>query len=583
MLRYVLSGRAVACAGTVLLAAGLFVSVALTGCSNNDGGKAAASASAKAKDGHEHSPGDGHDHEHTEGDGHDHGAEKAGHDHEHSANDGHDHTDDEEQAHEHAEGEADGHDHAHGEEDGHDHGGSEIAVTAEVRQNLGITFTEAESRRVRSTLRVPGRFEPLPSAVREYHTALAGRVELLVRQYDEVTTGQPLYRLDSAEWRRMQQELISLNAEVAASSATLTVAQVAREGGLAAAGVSQERIAAADEHIKSVEQSIKLAEEREKQVLRLQELMGGRQSDLNEARSQLAALRNELSQAKEDRAELQQQRLQLLTDSAGGSFSTTETLRSGLSAREAEYGSALARRDLLLASLRSIGGADPLETSVTAARSNWMGEPEITVRAASAGVVTRVGVAPGAFVEAGAEVITVLNTQALRFRGVALQSDLSRLTDSMQGNVLPPGTGVSGGIPVEARLTTEADADVRTVDVVADVPAKFDWVRPGVSTDLELQMAGSDKPVTAVPRSAVIQDGLEMICFRRKKDEPDAVERVEVLLGVNDGRWVEVKSGLAPGDVVVASGVYELKLESTAKPSKAGHFHADGTFHEGKD
>src|SRR5690606_33967426 len=108
-----------------------------------------------------------------------------------------------------------------------------------------------------------------------------------------VTTDTPLYRLDSTEWRRMQQALLSIEAEVAATSASLMNALVAREGGEAARDVTRQRIAAADEHIENLEASVRLAEEREKQVLRLQEIVGGRMADVNEARSQLASLRNE--------------------------------------------------------------------------------------------------------------------------------------------------------------------------------------------------------------------------------------------------------------------------------------------------
>ena len=50
-------------------------------------------------------------------------------------------------------------------------------------------------------------------------------------------------------------------------------------------------------------------------------------------------------------------------------------------------------------------------------------------------------------------------------------------------------------------------------------------------------------------------------------------------LGVDDGRWVEVKSGLTDGDEVVLHGAYELVLASSGQAQKGGHFHADGTFH----
>ena len=52
-------------------------------------------------------------------------------------------------------------------------------------------------------------------------------------------------------------------------------------------------------------------------------------------------------------------------------------------------------------------------------------------------------------------------------------------------------------------------------------------------------------------------------------------------LGVSDGRWVAVNSGVKVGDEVVVEGVYELKLVAAAGggPRGGGHFHADGTWH----
>jgi hypothetical protein len=60
---------------------------------------------------------------------------------------------------------------------------------------------------------------------------------------------------------------------------------------------------------------------------------------------------------------------------------------------------------------------------------------------------------------------------------------------------------------------------------------------------------------------------------------------MEADLGIGDGKWVVVKSGVKEGDEVVLDGVYELKLASGGQggPDAGGHFHADGTFHAEPD
>ena len=74
---------------------------------------------------------------------------------------------------------------------------SRIPVPPTVRSNLGITFVTVERRLVEQTRRIPGRFEYLPTAHREYQTILPGRVELLVQQFEGVEAGQALFRVES--------------------------------------------------------------------------------------------------------------------------------------------------------------------------------------------------------------------------------------------------------------------------------------------------------------------------------------------------------------------------------------------------
>jgi hypothetical protein len=51
---------------------------------------------------------------------------------------------------------------------------------------------------------------------------------------------------------------------------------------------------------------------------------------------------------------------------------------------------------------------------------------------------------------------------------------------------------------------------------------------------------------------------------------------------MNDGRWVAVLSGLRNDDEVVLDGAFQLMLATSGTIQKGGHFHSDGTFHEGE-
>jgi multidrug efflux pump subunit AcrA (membrane-fusion protein) len=132
-------------------------------------------------------------------------------------------------------------------------------------------------------------------------------------------------------------------------------------------------------------------------------------------------------------------------------------------------------------------------------------------------------------------------------------------------------------------LGVQADPAQRTIDLFLQPDVLPDWARPGIAAFLEVETASSGDDQLAIPLAAVLQDGLQRVFFRRDDKDPDQVVRVEADLGVDDGRWVEVKSGLTDGDAVVLAGAYELVLAGADSSRRGGHFHADGTFHGDDD
>jgi multidrug efflux pump subunit AcrA (membrane-fusion protein) len=104
-----------------------------------------------------------------------------------------------------------------------------------------------------------------------------------------------------------------------------------------------------------------------------------------------------------------------------------------------------------------------------------------------------------------------------------------------------------------------------------------------VAGHLEIAVAGGE-PELAIPVSAVVQDGLHKVIFRRDPKNPDKVIRIpDADLGASDGRWVVIRSGVMEGDEVVLDGIYQLMVATSGTLQKGGHFHADGTFHEGEN
>lgn len=432
-----------------------------------------------------------------------------------------------------------------------------IDIPPAVRQNLGITFIEVETRRVAQTLRVPGRFEFQPTARREHRTMLAGRVELLAEQFDSVAPGDPLYRIESPAWRELQQQL---------TDAIATIEQLTTR--LASYGPLRE---AHRNHEQQLEEIIGIRRQRVTQLEELTEAGGGRVSDLIEARSALSTIEAELAEILEKEASLD--------------ADESET-RSNLNA-------ARSNKDFLLdkiASLLRISVdelTEPINTPF-GPRPRWRSIDAITVAAEEAGVVETISITNGAWATQETAVLTVVQPDRLRFRGVGLQSDLGRIADGQQARIVAPSpTRADGSIDLAQHMTgalrvgLSGDPHDRTVDLIVTPDALASWARAGVSAQLEITTDATAAPMLAIPRAAVQQDGLVPVLFRRDPADPNKAISMEADLGINDGRWVVVRSGLAAGDEIVLDGAFQLML-ATAQGGgqpKGGHFHADGTFH----
>lgn len=451
-----------------------------------------------------------------------------------------------------------------------------VDVPPAVRRNLGITFSPVERRHVEATTRAPGRFESLPDAHQHVGATLAGRVQVLVAQYDRVEAGAPLFRLDAPAWREMQATLYETIADIRHE-------QAEREG-------LDLQSAALATRIERVQQQRDVWAERLRTLGELATAGGGVAGERTAAQAELAALESSLAEIGAARAELAGRRLLLDAQLAAHAEAAPDLFAE---ARGDDPSTAPSMDIALLKAAALLGTtAEALRERVQVggvAVPRWRTVAHVEVRARRAGVVEAVAVTDDSWVEAGAAVIELVDPQRLRFRAFGLQADLGRLSDGMPGRILPPDAAASlvgQSVPAIVRLGLEADAPSRRIDLIATPTGELlpEWVREGIACELEIVLATTGEPAAAIPLAAVIQDGLQRILFRRDPKAPDKVIRMEADLGLDDGRWVVVESGLMEGDEVVLDGIYELMLASSTSGSmEGGHFHSDGTFHAGPD
>lgn len=263
--------------------------------------------------------------------------------------------------------------------DSHEHDESptnRVDIPAAVRQNLGITFAKVEYRNVAQTLRIPGRFELLPTARREYRAPLAGRVELLVTQFQRVEPGTPLYRVDSSAWR-------DLHEQIAAVQATVDSMGPLRD--------------AHRRHEQSLADKMNLWQDRLRQLDELRAAGGGSAAQFTEARATLNATQAELADVMEKDAELQAQQKKA----------------------EAELRALKSRHDLLVRGSTCPDTHEGIEPG-----------SGFTVCAVAPGIVESIAITPGGLAEENAHIVTLVQPEQIRFRARGLQSDLGRLREA---------------------------------------------------------------------------------------------------------------------------------------------------------
>lgn len=206
-------------------------------------------------------------------------------------------------------------------------------------------------------------------------------------------------------------------------------------------------------------------------------------------------------------------------------------------------------------------------------RIEQTGEPQrlVTVFAPRSGVVVNRGVTAGTSVDASTTLVTI--------------ADLSRvwvIAELPEANIpgIRVGTEAQLDFPASGREPFTARVDflyptltdrTRTLRVRFSVSNGAGTLRPGLYGTVTFASTG--QPVITVPRDAVVDTGLMQHVFVATGDrfEPRAVT-----LGVQLADRVEIRTGLAEGERIVAAGVFLLDSESRLRatgPGGGGHNH----------
>ncbi|MGN0833226.1 MAG: efflux RND transporter periplasmic adaptor subunit [Kiritimatiellia bacterium] len=239
-----------------------------------------------------------------------------------------------------------------------------------------------------------------------------------------------------------------------------------------------------------------------------------------------------------------------------------------LTQRLANYTASGAKNAALAAELETKKRA--LAAALDGARER---DGSVEVCAPRAGTAMTPKVADGMRVEAGTEVLTIVDPSDLRLKARVAASDLAQLRDGMPVKV----RGVGGTV----RLPSD-ETDVAYVLFEKPLPEG----RAGTLLSVACTTADSAAAVPCVPNEAIVLMGVTPTIFVRAEAEDDAFVALTVEPGIRGREWTELKNFADDDREVVVRGQHELKIALAGRQGggrEAGHFHADGVFHEAED
>jgi Cu(I)/Ag(I) efflux system membrane fusion protein len=202
------------------------------------------------------------------------------------------------------------------------------------------------------------------------------------------------------------------------------------------------------------------------------------------------------------------------------------------------------------------------------------GEPKrlVTLVAPRSGVVVNRGISVGTAVDPSTPLLTIADLSRVWVLAEVPEAGIAAIRVGSTARLEFPA---SGREPFAARvdfLYPTVTERTRTLRVRFSVGNPRGTLRPGLYGNAIFELPGAT--TLTVPRDAVVDTGREQHVF---VSTGDRFEPRPVTLGVQLADRVEVRSGLAAGERIVAAGVFLLDSESRLRATGGTGGHAHGT------
>lgn len=219
-----------------------------------------------------------------------------------------------------------------------------------------------------------------------------------------------------------------------------------------------------------------------------------------------------------------------------------------------------ARHDLEIAraEVRAIGGGED-------------GDFRLRVRAPISGVIAERSFLPGGRVEAGAPLFTIVDPSTVWLRVQLPPGAAASLPRDAQVRFSVDGIARSFEVSRLISVGSVLDPETRTVPAMFAVENPGGMLKVGQYVRATVPVGGSVTGV-AIPNEAIIDDNGTPVAFVQTGGE--SFQRRVLSTGESDATYTQVLDGVRPGEMVVTTGAYQVRLASmSGSEFGGGHAH----------
>ncbi len=194
-------------------------------------------------------------------------------------------------------------------------------------------------------------------------------------------------------------------------------------------------------------------------------------------------------------------------------------------------------------------------------RSRDMRNTKVT--APFAGTITKRVVTAGAFINSGAELLTIVDFDTLVARVFVPEKQLDRIRVDQVADVVGKAARGRRGEGTVQRIAPTIDAGTGTVKVTIALPPALAGPQgflPGMYAEVTLT-TDQREGVVLIPKAALVRDEEQTHVFvvTGTPDDGFTAKRVSVELGLTDPEQIEIRSGIQAGDQIIIAGQNGLK------------------------